>query len=138
MARPTGPITARIENFIRMEARGEPADDILRKVFNLDPDNCDPKEKNKAYQQMWRWRHRPDAEAIWQDELKATVRRHVPISLNRIKSQVDSDTEWLANKAANDVLILAGKVGVIKSEETALKVEISGMPDLGTPDDENA
>jgi len=138
MARPTGPMTARIENFIRMEARGEPADDILRKVFNLDPETCTDQEKNRAYQQMYRWRHRPDADAIWQDELKATVRRHVPVSIKRIKTQVDSDTEWLANKAANDVLVLAGKIGVIQNQETALKVEISGMPDLGSPDDENA
>lgn len=138
MARPTGPMTARIEQFIRMEARGEPADDILREIFKLDPDNCDPKEKNKAYQQMFRWRHRPDAEAIWQDELRAVVRRHVPVSIGRINKQIDSDTEWLANKAANDVITLASRIGVIRTEETALKVEINGMPDLGSPDDSDA
>lgn len=134
MARPTGPMTARIEGFIRAEARGEPADDILRQFFGLDPDNCDPKEKNKAYQQMYRWRHRPDADAIWQDELRATVRRRVPAAIGRINHQVDSDTEWLANKAANDVLLLAAKVGVIRSEETAMKIEVTGMPDIGSPD----
>ena len=134
MARPTGPITARIENCIRMEARGESADEILRQIFHLDPETCDPKEKNKAYQQMYRWRHRPDADAIWQDELKATVRRRVPAAVNRINSQVDADKDWLANKAANDVLLLAAKVGVIKSEDTALQVQITGMPEIGTPD----
>ena len=84
---------------------------------------------------MYRWRHRPDAEAIWQDELKATVRRHVPAALGRIKSQVNSDTEWLANKAANDVIVLAGKIGVIKSEDTAISVKVEGMPELGSPDE---
>jgi bisphosphoglycerate-dependent phosphoglycerate mutase len=138
MARPLAPMTAKIENFIRMEARGESADDILREIFHIDPDNCDPKVKANAYQQMYRWRHRPDADAIWQDELKATVRRRVPYAMSRILRQIDSDTEWLANKAANDVMLLAGKVGIVKNEETALKVEISGMPDLGSPDDENA
>ena len=137
MARPFGPMTARIENFIRAEARGEPHDKILREQFGVD-ENSDPREKARAEQYMWRWRHRPDADAIWQDELKATVRRYVPGAVGRIKSQVDSDTEWLANKAANDVLTLAGKIGVIQNQETALKVEISGMPDLGSPDDENA
>lgn len=135
MARPTGPITARIEQFIRMEARGEPADDILREIFHLDPETCDPKEKNKAYQQMYRWRHRPDADAIWQDELKATVRRRVPVSVSRITTQIDSKEGWLANKAANDILVLAGKIGVIKNEETALQVQITGMPDIGSPDE---
>ena len=135
MARPTGPITARIENFIRMEARGEPADDILRVVFGLDPDNCDPKEKNKAYQQMFRWRHRPDADAIWQDELKATVKRRVPAAIGKINKQIESDTEWLANKAANDVLTLASRIGAIKTEETVTKIEIQGMPEIGSPED---
>lgn len=138
MARPTGPMTARVEQFIRMEARGEPADDILREIFHLDPDNCDPKEKNRAYQQMYRWRHRPDADAIWQDELRAVVRRCVPNAAFRIKNQIDSSTEWLANKASNDVITLASRIGVIRTEETALKVEISGMPDIGSPDEENA
>jgi bisphosphoglycerate-dependent phosphoglycerate mutase len=130
-------MTAKIENFIRMEARGESANDILRKVFNIDPDNCDEAVKQRAFQQMYRWRHRPDAEAIWQDELRATVRRYVPTAVNRIRSQINSDTEWLANKAANDVLTMAGRVGVVKNEETALTVQVTGMPDIGSPD-ENA
>ena len=136
MARPLAPLTARIENFIRMEARGECADDILREIFHLDPENCDPKVKANAYQQMYRWRHRPDAEAIWQDELKATVRRRVPASVGRITKQIDSDTDWLANKAANDILTLASRIGVIKTEETALQVQIQGMPEIGSPEDD--
>lgn len=138
MARPLAPMTARIENFIRMEARGESPGEILRQIFHLDPETCDEKTRQNAYQQMYRWRHRPDADAIWQDELKATVRRHVPKAMLRINSQVDSDTEWLANKAANDVLIMAGKVGVIKTEETALKVEVTGLPEIGSPDESDA
>lgn len=133
MARPLGPMTAKIEQFIRAEARGEPHEQILREQFGI-TDESTPRERNKAAQTMYRWRHRPDAEAIWQDELKATVRRHVPLALSRIKSQVNSDTEWLANKAANDVIVLAGKVGVIKSEDTAISVKVEGMPELGNPD----
>lgn len=135
MSRPTGPMTARIEGFIRAEARGEPADDILREFFGLDPDNCDPKEKNRAYQQMYRWRHRPDADAIWQDELKATVKRRVPAAINRLLAQVNSNTEWLANKAANDIMTLAGRTGVVRNEETAMQIKIEGMPEIGSPDD---
>lgn len=136
MSRPTGPMTARIEGFIRAEARGEPADDILREFFGLDPDNCDPKEKNRAYQQMYRWRHRPDADAIWQDELKATVKRRVPAAINRLLAQVNSNTEWLANKAANDIMTLAGRTGVVRNEETAMQIKIEGMPEIGSPDDD--
>ena len=137
MARPLSPMNARIENFIRAEARGEPHSQILKEQFGID-ENSDPKDKARAEQKMFHLRHRPDADAIWQDELKSIVKRCVPNAAIRIRNQIDSDTEWLANKAANDVITLAGRIGVIKNEETALKVEISGMPDIGSPDDENA
>ena len=135
MARPMKPMTAKIENCIRADARGEPHDKILEEFLGITKDST-PQERNRAEQQLYRWRHRPDADAIWQDELKATVRRHVPMAFSRIKDQINSDTEWLANKAANDVIVLAGKVGVIKNEETALQVQIQGLPDIGSPDQE--
>ena len=133
MARPMGPMTAQIENVIRAEARGEPHEKILKDVFGLEP-GCDPKEKNKAEQKMWRWRHRPDAKAIWEDELASVVRRRVPYAVNRLNNQVDNPNDWVANKASNDVIALAKSIGVIRTEETAVKVQIEGMPDLGSPD----
>ena len=136
MARPMAPMTAKIENFIRMEARGESANDILKTCFGLDQETSDPKELNKAYQQMWRWRHRPDAKAIWEDELSATVRRRVPGAVKRLNLQIDNQNDWVANKASNDVIALAKALGVVKSEETAVKVQIEGMPELGDPEEE--
>ena len=135
MARPFGPMTAKIENFIRAEARGEPHDKILLEQFGIDVKTCDPKDKARAEQYMHRWRHRPDADAIWQDELRAVVRRHVPAAIGRINKQINSDTEWLANKASNDVVALASRIGAIKTQETAMTIEIQGLPDIGSPDE---
>ena len=134
MSKPEARLNARIERFIRADARGEPHKKLLKEFFNVD-ENSTPKEKNRAEQQIFRWRHRSDYETIWQDEIRGAVRRHVPVSLDRIKIQVDSDTEWLANKAANDVISLASRIGVIKTEDTAMQVQIQGMPDIGSPDD---
>ena len=134
MARPYSKMTSKMENFIRAEARGEPHDKILIEIFGVDP--ADKKAKAQAEQYMWRWRNRPDADAIWQDELKKTVRRRVPAAMNRILKQVDSQTEWLANKAANDIMTLASRTGIIQNEEQAMQIQIQGMPDIGSPDDE--
>ena len=136
MPRPYGPLTGKIENFIRMEARGESANDIIREIFGVDPDTCSHQEKNRIWQTMYRWRHRPDAKAIWDDELSAVVRRHVPGAVRRLNSQVDNENDWVANKASNDVLALAKSLGVVRSEETAIKVQIEGIPELGSPDGE--
>ena len=135
MARPFGPMTAQIENFIRAEARGEPHEKILKDCFGLEP-GCDPKVQHNAEAKMSRWRKRPDFKPIWDDELAARVRRHVPGAVSRLNKQIDNENDWVANKASNDVITLAKALGVIKTEETAVKVQIEGMPDLGSPDDE--
>lgn len=136
MPRPKTPMTGKIEAFIRMEARGESADDILRKIFNLDPETCSFDEKNKAYQQMWRWRHRDDVQPIWDDEIRSFVRQCVPSAVNRLKSQVEDKNGWLANKAANDVVNLAKTTSIFQSDEKAINVKIEGLPDIGSPDDD--
>ena len=135
MARPLGPMTAKIETMIRMEARGESHADVLKECFGLGPD-CDPIEKHNAEVKMSRWRRRPDAKPIWDDELAANVRRRVPGAISRLDKQIDNENDWVANKAANDYIGLAKALGVIKTEETAIKVQIEGMPDLGSPDEE--
>ena len=135
MARPFGPMTAKIELFIRMEARGEDHDEIVREIFGQEYVD-DPVKKNAAHSKMTRWRHRPDAQAIWDDEIRNVVKQCIPGAVKRIKKQVDDDNGWLANKAANDVVNLAKTTGIFQAEEKALKVQIEGMPDLGSPDDD--
>ena len=135
MARPFQKLTAQIENVIRAEARGEPHNKILEEYFGITPDT-DPKTRHNAQCKMSDWRKRPDYKAIWDDELAAKVRRRVPGAINRLDQQIDNENDWVANKAANDYIGLAKALGVIKTEETAIKVQIEGMPDLGSPDDE--
>ena len=134
MARPYKPMTSQIENFIRMEARGEPHSEVLRQIFG---EECltDPRKKGNAEAMMFRWRHRPDAQAIWDDELKARVRRRVPAAIERLERQLDNSNDWIVNKAANDYINLAKTTGIFQSEERAINVRIEGMPDIGSPDD---
>jgi hypothetical protein len=129
------PMTARIENYIRMEARGEPREEIIRQLFGEDA-LTDEKKRNAATVAMWRWRQRPDFQPIWDDEMRARVRRRVPAAVGRLEKQVDDDNGWLANKAANDYIGLAKTVGVFQTEEKAVNVRIEGLPDIGSPDDE--
>ena len=135
MARPYKRLTAQMENVIRAEARGEPHAEILEKYFGLAP-GCDPKAKHNAECRMSDWRKRPDFKPIWEDELAAVVRRRVPGAVNRINTQIDNENDWVANKASNDVIALAKSLGVIRSEETAIKVQIEGLPEMGSPDEE--
>ena len=135
MARPVGPMTAQIENFIRMEARGEDHETVLREIFG--PEYVtDPVKKNAAESKMDRWRHRDDKQAIWDDETKNRVLRNVSRAIGRLEAQIDHNKPWVANKAANDYIGLAKTVGIFQNEEKAVHVKIEGLPDLGSPDDE--
>lgn len=133
MSRPMDPMNAQIENFIRMEARGETHAAILKEIFGLNPK--DP-GVHAAECKMYRWRQRPDAKEIWDDEMKARVLRHVTRAVSRLEQQIDDKKPWVANKAANDIINLAKTTGIFASEEKALNVRIEGLPDIGSPDDD--
>lgn len=129
-------LTEDMKGFIRDDARGVPTDELIRRWMHVEPSTFTDKEKNKYAQRVFRWRHHSQYDTIWNDEVKQLLKRNVPASLLRIGQQIDSDTEWLANKAANDTLNWASRTGVIKTEETALQVQIQGMPEIGSPEED--
>jgi hypothetical protein len=136
--RPKSRMTAKIENFIRMEARGESRADIMHEIFGVWPDDPDQKKVHNLDCIMSRWRHRPDAQPIWDDEMRARVKRCVPKAVGRLENQVDDSNGWLANKAANDIFNLAKTTGIFQDEDKAITVRIDGMPEIGSPDQDES
>lgn len=59
---------------------------------------------------------------------------HVGRALQKLSDQIDSNQPWLANKAANDVL-LQSKQMMTGMDDGTLVVKVEGMPELGTPDE---
>jgi len=135
MGRPQKPMDAQMELFIRLEARGESHASILEQVFHLGPDATES-EIHAADCKMSRWRHREDAKPIWDDEVRNVIRQCIPRAVSRISQQIDSKEGWLANKAANDVVNLAKTTSVFQSDDKSVTVKIEGMPDIGSPDDD--
>lgn len=133
MARPFRPLTAQIENVIRARARGEPNDQILQEYYGIGPD-ADPRDRHAAMCKIARLKNRPDYDQIWADELSQTVKRYATLAINRICSQLDNKNDWLANKAASDLIALASRLGAIRNEEASVKVTFEGMPEIGSPD----
>lgn len=135
MPKPRRPLNAKQENAIRAEARGEDHMFILHEYMDL-PEDADSAAINAADCRLRRLRQRPEYDGIWADELKKTVRRHVPGALQTIIKQAKNEpNDWLANKAANDCLTFAGRIGAVANEEEKeVVVRVEGMPELGTPD----
>jgi hypothetical protein len=129
------PLTTDQEKFVRMSAQGKTRPEILREVFGLDietsPDNAIANADNK----MSRWRKHPDFEKVWKDEVRSILYGCTAEAVQVIKSQLKSDQGWLQNKAANDLLNY-GKNQIYGDEERTVHVQIDGLPDIGSPDDD--
>ena len=135
-------LSDKAKNYIQMEARGVPRSVILQELFDIPKDCTDEKLIKKADQQMYRWRNHPYAKKYWDEEIAETIRRALPGALKTLMNQSTNDDGgvklgWLANKASNDLTNLAKNMGIVKTEETALQIQINGMPDIGSPDDED-
>ena len=134
MPQPIQPINANQEKFIRMAARGCSRKEILLEAFGVDLDTATEKEIHSADCKMSRLRKRPEYMEIWKDEIKHILVGATADAVKVLKGQIhDEKQPWLANKAANDV-INHGKSMIFGEEERAVNVRVTGMPDLGSPD----
>ena len=129
------PLTADQERFIRMSAQGKSRAEILKAIFNLDIGSSPENEIHNADNKMSRWRKLPEFESIWKDEVKQILYGCTAEAVQVIKGQLRSDQGWLQNKAANDLLNY-GKGQIYGDEERTVHVQIEGLPDIGSPDDE--
>ena len=129
------PLTAKQEQFIRMSAQGCGRKEIMKAVFDIDLDMAPANEIAAKDVQMSRWRKLPEFESIWKDEVKQILYGCTAEAVQVIKGQLRSDQGWLQNKAANDLLNY-GKGQIYGDEERTVHVQIDGLPDIGSPDDE--
>ena len=130
------PLTAKQELFIRMSAQGKSREEILRKIYNIDLATADYRTINNADVQMCRWRKLPEFESVWKDEVKNILYGCTSEAVQVIKGQLkQKDQPWLQNKAANDLLNY-GKSQIYGDEERTVHVQIAGMPEIGSPDDD--
>jgi len=127
---------AQQELFVRMEARGESREDIMKAVFDIDIHTASANTIHNADSKMSRWRKYPFYEQTWKDEVKRVLYASTGEAVKVIKKQLrNEDQPWLQNKAANDLLNY-GKSQIYGDEERTVHVQIDGLPDIGSPDDD--
>ena len=134
--RPVQPLTAKQELFMRMSARGESRKDILFEVFGVDTATATEQEIHRCDQAMSRWKKLPQFPEIWRDEVDRILLKHAGKAIKTTAKLLDrEDQPWLQLNAANSILNYS-RPRVFGDEQSEVKVVISGMPDLGTPDEE--
>ena len=125
-------LTVQQERFIRMEANGMNGTEIIPVLFDLKPD--DP-GWHAAECTLSRWRKHPKYEEVWKDEIRRQSFPMMTKAIRKLNKQIDSDVDWLANKAANDIINFSQKK-IFGNDENTVTVNIQGMPDIGSPDDD--
>ena len=122
---------------IKLLSEGELTyDQIAAVIFDIRDERgmTDPDKLRKARERLREWMRNPRINNAYKEYILDMVMPSIPKSIKRLTTQIDSDKEWVANKAAND--ILREFKGVLFGEEDkTVHVQIEGMPEIGEPDD---
>ena len=126
-------LTVMQEQFVRMEANGLSSPEIIKELWGKEKGDPD---FHALECKLTRWRKHPKYEEVWKDEVRKQCFPMMSEGLKVIRQQMkDGSQPWLLNKAANDAINFAGKK-IYGNDENTVTVQIAGMPDIGSPDDD--
>ena len=131
---PKDKVPVKIDRFIRMEANSATRQEKLLELFGIDLETADPKKIHSCDQTMCRWRKHPLYDAIWKDEVRRQDYGDYSEARKALRRSMRQDDKWLVMQAAVNVLNSTNKK-IFGSDENNVTVHIEGMPDIGSPDD---
>ena len=134
---PSDKLTRQIDQLARMEANGASREEKLREIFGVDINTASYREINNCDAKMCRWRKHPMFDQAWKDEARKWDYEDYLLAREVFRKGMKSqdDNPWLAMNSAVNAINQAGK-RLFHDEDQTVHVEISGMPELGTPDQE--
>ena len=129
-------LTVDQERFVRMEANGITSREIIFELWGLKEED-DPKAYHNMECRLSDWRKHPKYEEVWRDEVRKQDFGDYSLARKTLRRSMKADDQWLAMQSAVNVLNNSGK-RIFGAEENAVTVRIEGLPDIGSPDDQNA
>ena len=127
-------MTEQAKQWIRMTIANASREEILLKIFNVDKSTATKKEINRCDVAMNRWRNHPLYEKEWQKAWREAWGKLTYKAMTVINEGMeDDDLPWRRTQSAN-LAMTYGQKNLVGDEASAVKVEIVGMPDIGTPD----
>ena len=127
-------MTEKAKQWIRMDIANCSRKEILQKIFNVDLETATDREINRCDCAMWRWKNHPQYEREWQKAWKEAWGKLTYKAMKVVNEGMDdNDLPWRKTQSAN-LALTYGQKNLVGDEASAVKVEIVGMPDIGTPD----
>lgn len=93
----------------------------------------DPEKVKKGVRQVKKWMKEPAFQEYYRKLVNYRVMTYYGKAVDKLGSQVDNPNDWLANKAANDILTRFSNI-IMGEEANTVTVKIEGMPEIGEPD----
>lgn len=112
--------------------RGFTDEEIVKELW---PDKLETDNKLRAAKERLRnLRKNEKFQEYYRSIITEWSVHNVGKALNKLSEQIDSNQPWLANKAANDV-ILQSKALISGTDDNTVRVQIEGMPEIGSPEE---
>lgn len=138
MPKPIAPFSPQQKAWVMMVAAGKTRHEIYKEIFNIDTTNPDDKKAaNAADQRLLRWRRHPDynkeldaaGNELWRD-IEIEAKRELRNGLR------DEDNAWRRTQHVNLALAYSSKA-LHRDDSNTVTVQIAGLPDLGSPDQDD-
>ena len=118
-------------NVADMMFRGMTDEEIINSVW---PEKVTDNQIRAAKQRLRNLRNNEKFQEYYRSILTEWSVHNVGKALNKLSQQIDSEKEWLANKAANDV-IQQSKALITGADDNSVVIKVEGMPELGVPEE---
>jgi len=136
MAKENNGFTPEMKLWIRLVVQNVPRKEIFQKLFHVDIDTLTDQETNKYDVRMCRWRKHPDYQKEWLTAFKEIWGDILSDATEVIKEGLkDKELPWRRTQHANLALAYGTKL-INGDEQNTIHVQIEGLPDIGSPDDD--
>ena len=129
------PFTPEMKLWITLVVQNATKREIFDKVFHVNMDT-QPEMINRIDCKLSRWRKHPDYHKEWDKAYKAVwgdaILEATQVAIEGLR---DKDNPWRRTQHANMVLSYGTKL-INGEQENTVHVQIDGMPDIGSPDQE--
>lgn len=128
------PFTPQQKLWVKCVASGFSRAEILDKVFHTTPE--DKTKSHNADCCMSRWRRHPDYEKEWRAAYKEVWGEIVQEAVRELHNGMhDAELPWRRTQHVNLALSYGSKI-LDGEDANTVKVQITGMPDIGSPADD--
>lgn len=127
------PFTPQQKLWVKCVVSGDSRKEIAKKVFHVDIDN-DDRGAHRVDACMYRWRRHPDYEKEWNAAYREVWGEITQEAIRELRKGLhDDELPWRRTQHVNLALTYGSKI-IAGEEGNTVKVQISGMPEIGSPD----